>query len=67
MSAQTRNALTSYDVPEGTRHITLTATSSDGWCVEDLKLNGQDPNPVQPRGAWLDSPANGQYTRHRRR
>ena len=64
MATQTRNVVTTYDVPEGTRHITLTATGSDGWCVEDLKLNGQDPNPVQPRGAWLDSPANGHYTRY---
>ena len=42
--------------------LSLTNTGSDGWCVQDVKLNGESPNPSgQAAGIWLDNPPSGFY------
>ena len=61
-NSQTRGAIVTTNVPGEARTVSLTALSSDGWCVEDLMLNGQSPNPDgQARRVWLDNPPEGFY------
>ena len=45
MDSQTRNQVTTFQVPAETRALSLTATTSDGWCVEVTPVPTPHPHP----------------------
>ena len=50
-----RGVRATFELPESTQEVSLTATGPDGWCVEDVRLNGARPSEGPP-AVWLDNP-----------